>query len=269
MIRKQLITPEEYKQETDKLKKWALENELTEIKDGELLLVVSHYRNDDDLIKYGETQQVFKKSKDMFDYISLNGEVMETQILDEEENSIWFEVTKYITYFGEYRASVRCDFNAYCDMIAVQFYVPDIAKNGSASYGYDKRNQLLMHPNISYPFEIGDILTVNAVPYSEPFQIIYCGATEGANILRIYDCIHYRDVGKGLEAGLIQSNFVHRLARFPNAPVNMLSKAKDCDDELLIKVSKKLKEQPELWSDCVKRYKWDIDKGIDELILEG
>ena len=249
------ITLNEYKKEVALIKDLVRE-EMTSVADDEVLLVLACWRDKHDLINMGTWNEVFIDFNTMGEYISNQSIVMADGGEDEPiANRLYWEVTKYKRVDEKMVALLECTFKTDGTLLT--------SNEGDYFYLYDIHNErqkkicdfeyLLCSPhNIIFPYETGDILLVDALPFAKPFYVVYGGGLEKSRTLmsdceQYHWCLYYSGVREGLKMDDLSNSCFSDRAFFYNSPLDRICRADSCNDPLIVKASKLLKEKPDLW----------------------
>lgn len=241
-----LITAEEYQKRFDEIKNDILEKHIKNIADDEVLVATLQFRDDEDLTGYGIFSEPFRTYEKLMDFV--------TTVADDDDNEqerMWVEVVKYKIHNGEHKDILHCNFSLTGEMLGVRYYMI-FADDEKYRELRDIQDFLSYPRNVVLPFERGDIIRVDATPYGKPFYAVYCGESEAGEIDKYgyyHYCLYISEDRNGLDVGRIINHFADIL--FINPPFSKLQKVDTCDDLLLTKASRMLKEKPALW------YKWN------------
>ena len=256
--------------------KGLVREELADVADGEVLTVLSRWRDDDDLICMGTWQEVFIDFNVMIKYIQ-----SEAMIDDDGgeliSKRLFWEVDKYKRIDGKMEKTYECVFGADGTLLAA-----DEGRYFWLHGDYTERQKeiseniyLLNSPhNIILPYNTGDILLVDAPPFGKPFYVVYGGEMEKdehkmSDYHYYHWCLYISEDWRGLTIDDLCNDCFSDYIHFRNSPLNLIRLAKNCNEPLIIKASVALKENPDLW------FKWaDIwekhiadDGGLEQWIF--
>ena len=122
-------------------------------------------------------------------------------------------------------------------------------------------NYLLMNPqNIELPYQTGDILKINAMPFGKDFYVVYGGeACKGdfeQGIVEKFDkfyhyCIYESEDRNGLWIDDVSDATFTDYIYFRNSPLINCERVDFCPNDKILKVSRMLKDNPEVWYELV------------------
>ena len=119
--------------------------------------------------------------------------------------------------------------------------------------------------NVVLPYHPGDILYIDARPFGRPFYAVYCGETisdrdhfewtkkEYGFYKREHPCLYISEDHKGLDLTNLAGWFTDYVS-FPYVPLDRIRVVDTCEDQYLLKASKMLKENPDVF------WKWRDQK---------
>gem|GEM_PF-5385853 len=264
------LTLNEYKMKIAQAKDLVRE-ELSEIADDEVLLVMSRWRDDDDIINMRTWHEVFIDFNEMIKYMLKKSEWM---VEDDGEEPIakrlYWEVDKCKRADGKMEKLFECAFGADGALLTSR-----IGRYFRLYGDYTKRQReicdyeyLLKSPrNIILPYKTGDILLVDALPFAKPFYVVYGGGmSKGEQRMSDHHyyhwCLYMSDDRRGLDIDDLSEHCFSDYILFRNSPLNMLSLAENCVEPLIVKAGEALKENPDLWFEWVEIWsKRRIDEG--------
>ena len=253
---------DEYRQEVKDIYKLYLEM-FEKSQDDEVYEGILRFRDDEDLVGWGIWNEVFKSFDSVKKYILKQGEFMDEEGEEPMVNRAYWEVTKHKLHKGEYEKLMICCFSIDMQLLSVDF---DYC---SWDFLYDEKlydeisnhNYLLERPkNIDVPYKTGDILKVNAMPFGKDFYVVYGGeACKGdfeQGIVEKFDnfyhwCIYESEDRNGLWIDDISNSCFTDYVHFENCPLICCEQVESCPDDKITKVSRMLKENPELWYELV------------------
>ena len=205
--------------------------------------------------------------------------------MDEEDeepmlNRAYWEVTKYKLNKGEYEELMICCFSIDMQLLSVDFglYIRDFFQDNKTYDEISNHNYLLMNPkNIELPYQTGDILKINAMPFGKDFYVVYGGeACKGdfeQGIVEKFDnfyhwCIYESEDRNGLWVDDISNSCFTDYVHFENCPLICCEQVESCPNDKIMKVSRMLKDKPELWyelvsyMDTIRNGKTNLDKWL-------
>lgn len=239
--------------------------------------VRSQYRDDEDCL-YADCSsmgyQLFTRlHPHLWKYLKEESErFLEDQDLFEEpvEDKFYWEVTKYIQLDDCIYEQYAVTFSLKLEILSVQGYPyqfegrmfrhPEYLKYFTESQKFIlKHAELVKEPmNVVLPYHPGDILYIDANPFGKPFYAVYCGETmsdrnhfewtktEYGFYKREHPCLYISEDHKGLDLTNLAGWFTDYIP-FPYAPLDRIKVADTCDELCLLKASKKLKENPDIF----------------------
>lgn len=227
---------------------------------------VLNFRDDADLIGYGIYTKVFKNFSSIQKYI-LN----EQRFLDDEddeepiENRAYWSVTKFVLYNDEYVEDITCYFSVDMKLLSVDlnavcrnnFHKKDFSPKAKELEDY---NYLLTIPkNIDVTFKTGDILKIHAIPFAKDFYVVYGGEKNKGEreegLKNKWDCyyhwcIYESEDKNGLWIDDLSNDGFTDYICFPHCPLDICELVNDCPNDKIMRASKNLKANPQLW------YEW-------------
>lgn len=168
---------DEYRQEVKDIYELSLEMFKTSQKD-EVYEAILEFRDDEDLIGWGIWNKVFKSFDSVKKYILKQREFMDEEDEEPMVNRAYWSVTKYKLNKGEYEELMICCFSIDMQLLSVDFglYIRDFFQDNKTYDEISNHNYLLMKPqNIELPYQTGDILKINAMPFGKDFYVVYGG----------------------------------------------------------------------------------------------
>ena len=135
------------------------------------------------------------------------------------------------------------------------------------------------YPDVELPYDKGDILYIDGSPHERPFYAVYCGETmsdrdhfewtkkEYGFYKREHPCLYISEDHKGLDLTNLAGWFTDYIP-FPNAPLDRIRVVDTCEDQYLLKASKRLKENPAVfwkwrdlkWSGAIKKDHGELEE---------
>jgi len=265
-------TLDEYKEKIALIKELVCE-ELADIADDELLLILSCWRDEDDLICMGTYHNVFIDYELMIQYICKESGLMATSDKFDEEpiiKRLYWEVCKYKRVDGKIEALYECTFSTDGHLLTVNIdniflFYNDYTERQKEIENFD---YLLQFPhNVILPYKIGDILFVDAPPFGKPFYVVYGGEMEKNELLmsdyhQYHWCFYKSYDTQELKISDLSNSCFTDYIFFHNSPLTRIRLAVKCDEPLIVNASKTLKENPDLW------YEW-CDTAIKRVLKDG
>lgn len=253
---------DEYRQEVKDIYELSLGRFKTSQED-EIYEAILEFRDDEDLIGWGIWNKVFKSFDSVKKYILKERKFMDDDDEEPMVNRAYWEVTKYKLNKGEYEELMICCFSIDMQLLSVDFglYIRDFFQDNKTYDEISNHNYLLMNPqNIELPYQTGDILKINAMPFGKDFYVVYGGeACKGdfeQGIVEKFDnfyhwCIYESEDRNGLWIDDISNSCFTDYVHFENCPLICCEQVESCPDDKITKVSRTLKENPELWYELV------------------
>ena len=253
---------DEYRQEVKDIYKLSLEM-FEKSQDDEVYEVILHFRDDEDLIGWGIWNKVFKSFESVEKYILKQREFMDEEDEEPMVNRAYWSVTKYKLNAGEYKELMLCSFSIEMKLLSVRLGLNlwDFLHDEKLYDEIWNHKYLLERPkNIEVPYKTGGTIKVNAMPFGREFYVVYGGESikgeRKKGIMERYDtfyhyCIYESEDRKGLWlSDISDSNFTDYVP-LENCPLGCCEPVDSCPDNKLMKVSKKLKGNTELWYELV------------------
>ena len=170
-----------------------IREELADVADDEVLLVLSRWRDVDDIISMGTWHEIFVDFDTMIEYIVKESGMMVKDGKEPIARHLYWEVDKYKRVDGKMEKLFECTFGADGTLLT--------SESGCYFSSYDAHTErqreicdydyLLSSPkNIILPYKTGDILLVDALPFAKPFYVVYGGEMEKGEH-RMSDYHHY------------------------------------------------------------------------------
>lgn len=255
------LTLDEYKAEFEVIKKEVLSELERGCREDEVLEVISEYRDENDLLRLGVYNGVFKS----FDSAR---KFMATVFGDDEtskepyKNRFYWSLYKYRIFDGEYKEILYCALSLDAEMLFVN---GGNFKQEGFYYDYFDEN-FSQHGNWSYLtysakcvrhcFKCGDLLRFNCIPFGKPFYAVFGGESEKglgekSEKENFYNyehlCIYYSEDESCLRIGDISYDGCHDRVNFRNPAILYAEKAESGSDEILNRLSKMLQQDESLW----------------------
>ena len=207
------------------------------------------------------------------------------------EDKFYWEITKYIQLddriFGQYEVI----FSLKQEILSVRGYPYEIEGKKFRhpkylKYFTEEQKFILKYArqaetplNVVLPYHPGDILCIDARPFGRPFYAVYCGETmsdrdhfewtkkEYGFYKREHPCLYISEDHKGLDLTNLAGWFTDYIP-FPNAPLDRIRVVDTCEDQYLLKASKRLKENPAVfwkwrdlkWSGAIKKDHGELEE---------
>ena len=192
-------------------------------------------------------------------------------------DKFYWEVTKYIQLGDRIYDQYEVTFSLKQEMLSVQGYPyefedrmfrhPEYLKCFSEEQQYILKHARLMREpmNVVLPYHPGDILYIDARPFGRPFYAVYCGETmsdrdhfewtkkEYGFYKREHPCLYISEDHNGLDLTELAGWFTDYIP-FPYAPLDRIRVVDTCENQDLLKASKRLKENPNVF------WKWRDQK---------
>ena len=185
-------------------------------------------------------------------------------------DKFYWEVTKYIQLGDRIYDQYEVTFSLKQEMLSVQGYPyefedrmfrhPEYLKCFSEEQQYILKHARLMREpmNVVLPYHPGDILYIDARPFGRPFYAVYCGETmsdrdhfewtkkEYGFYKREHPCLYISEDHNGLDLTDLAGWFTDYIP-FPYAPLDRIRVVDTCENQDLLKASKRLKENPNVF----------------------
>ena len=231
--------------------------------DDEVYEAILEFRDDEDLIGWGIWNKVFKSFDSVKQYILRERIFMDDDDEEPMVNRAYWKVTKYKLNKGEYKEFMICCFSIDMQLLSVDFglYIRVFFQDNKTYDEILNHNYLLLNPkNIELPYQTGDILKINAMPFGKDFYVVYGGEARKGDfekgIVEKFDyfyhwCIYESKDRNGLWIDDISNFFFTDYVHFENCPLICCEQVESCPDDKITKVSRMLKENPELWYELV------------------
>lgn len=271
---------DEYRQEVEDIYELSLEMFKTSHED-EVYEAILQFRDDEDLIGWGIWNKVFKSFDSVKKYILKQREFMDEEDEEPMVNRAYWSVTKYKLNKGEFEDLMICCFSIDMQLLSVDFglYIRDFFQDDKTYDEISNHDYLLKDPkNIELPYQTGDILKVNAMPFGKDFYVVYGGESSKGEyeqgIVEKFDnfyhwCIYESEDSHGLWIDDISNSCFTDYVHFENCPLICCKQVESCPDDKIMKVSRMLKDNPELWYELVS-YKETIrsrEANLDEWLF--
>lgn len=235
------------------------------------------YRDDEDCL-YADCSsmgyQTFTRfHPHLWEYMKEESEgFLEDQDLFEEpmEDKFYWEVTKYIQLDERIYEQYEVTFSLKLEMLSVKGYLYEFERwrfrhSEYLKYFTEEQEFILKHArqsetpvNVVLPYHPGDILYLDAKPFGRPFYAVYCGETmsdrdhfewtkkEYGFYKREHPCLYISEDHKGLDLTNLAGWFTDYVP-FPYAPLDRIRVADTCGNPGLLKASKMLKKDPDVF----------------------
>ena len=206
------------------------------------------------------------------------------------EDKFYWEVTKYIQLDDRIFEQYEVTFSLKQEMLSVRGYPYEFERRKFRhpeylKYFTEEQKFILKYArqaetplNVVLPYHPGDILYIDARPFGIPFHVVYCNETmsdrdhfewtkeEYGFYKREHPCLYVSEDHKGLDLTDLTGWFTDYIP-FPYAPLDRIRVVDTCEDQNLLKASKRLKENPDVfwkwcdlkWSGAIKK---DNGKGV-------
>lgn len=244
------------------------------------------YRDDEDCL-YADCssmgyQPFTRFHPHLWEYLKEESErFLEDQEFFEEpvEDKFYWEVTKYIQLDDQIFEQYEVTFSLKQEMLSVRGYPYEFESRKFRHSEYLKyfteeqkfilknAGQAEIPMNVVLPYYPGDILYIDARPFGKPFHVVYCNETmsdrdhfewtkeEYGFYKREHPCLYVSEDHKGLDLTDLTGWFTDYIS-FPHAPLDRIRVVDTCDNQYLLKASKMLKENPDVF------WKWrDLKEG--------
>ena len=235
------------------------------------------YRDDEDCL-YADCssmgyQPFTRFHPHLWEYMKEESEgFLEDQDLFEErmEDKFYWEVTKYIQLDERIYEQYEVTFSLKLEMLSVKGYLYEFERwrfrhSEYLKYFTEEQEFILKHErqaetpvNVVLPYHPGDILYLDAKPFGRPFYAVYCGETmsdrdhfewtkkEYGFYKREHPCLYISEDHKGLDLTNLAGWFTDYVP-FPYAPLDRIRVADTCGNPGLLKASKMLKKDPDVF----------------------
>ena len=244
------------------------------------------YRDDEDCL-YADCssmgyQPFTRFHPHLWEYLKEESErFLEDQEFFEEpvEDKFYWEVTKYIQLDDQIFEQYEVTFSLKQEMLSVRGYPYEFESRKFRHSEYLKyfteeqkfilknAGQAEIPMNVVLPYYPGDILYIDARPFGKPFHVVYCNETmsdrdhfewtkeEYGFYKREHPCLYVSEDHKGLDLTDLTGWFTDYIS-FPHAPLDRIRVVDTCDNQYLLKASKMLKENSDVF------WKWrDLKEG--------
>lgn len=235
------------------------------------------YRDDEDCL-YADCssmgyQPFTRFHPHLWEYMKEESEgFLEDQDLFEEpmEDKFYWEVTKYIQLDERIYEQYEVTFSLKLEMLSVKGYLYEFERwrfrhSEYLKYFTEEQEFILKHArqsetpvNVVLPYHPGDILYLDARPFGRPFYAVYCGETmsdrdhfewtkkEYGFYKREHPCLYISENHKGLDLTNLAGWFTDYVP-FPYAPLDRIRVTDTCGNPGLLKASKMLKKDPDVF----------------------
>ena len=267
------------------------EHRANDCKGNSVLGVKLEYRDDEDCL-YADSSveyQLFsrlhpyllKYIKDKSVQISKDSDLFEESV----ENKFYWSITKFIPIqekiYKQYEVLLSLSGNIIgvegypLDFERLAYHLPECLDCFSEEQKFILNNmdQILSPLNVILPYQPGDILYIDANPFGKPFYTVYCAETsmtqdyfdwtikEYGHYKREHPCLYISEDHKGIDftdlTGYVSSftDYIH----FPYSPLDRIKVVETCENPVLLKASRMLKENPAVF---LKWRDWKESHGI-------
>lgn len=186
------------------------------------------------------------------------------------EDKFYWEVTKYIQLDERIYEQYEVTFSLKLEMLSVKGYLYEFERwrfrhSEYLKYFTEEQEFILKHArqsetpvNVVLPYHPGDILYLDSKPFGRPFYAVYCGETmsdrdhfewtkkEYGFYKREHPCLYLSEDHKGLDLTNLAGWFTDYVP-FPYAPLDRIRVADTCGNPGLLKASKMLKKDPDVF----------------------
>lgn len=212
------------------------------------------------------------------------------------ESKFYWEIVRYIQIADQIYEQYEMSFSMNCKMLSVRGNSTDFENDSfhrhlleARKYFTDEQKfiidntvQMTSPLNVVLPYKPGDILYIDANPYGKPFYAVYCAETamgddyfnwtidEYGHYKREHPCLYISEDYKGLDfSNLTGYSYFTDYIVFPYAPLDRIKVVKTCDQPDLLKASKMLKENPDIYFqwEKIRRPPRDGGGGLEKIIF--
>lgn len=219
-----------------------------------------------------EAEQIFRDS-DLFE--------------DSVENKFYWSISKYIQIQERLYEQYRCYFSLPGNIIGVEGHAVELERlvhrfpgcldcfSEKQKFILDNVEQITSPLNVILPYHPGDIIYIDANPFGKPFYAVYCAETtmpedyfdwtikEYGHYKREHPCLYVSEDHNGIDftdlTGYVSSftDYIH----FPYSPLDQIKVVETCENTILFRASKMLKEKPAIF---LKWRDWKESHGIGD-----
>ena len=241
-----------------------------------LLGVKLKYRDDEDCL-YADSSfeyQLFSRfSPYLMNYIRDGAEQIfgDADLFEEPvTNKFYWSISKFIQIQGRLYEQYRMLLSLTGNIIGVEgnvveferlaYRLPECLKCFSEEQKFilDNIGQISSPLNVLLSYQPGDILYIDANPFGKPFYVVYCAETamtqnyfewtmkEYGHYKREHPCLYVSEDHNGIDfinlTGYVSSftDYIH----FPYSPLDQIKVVETCENLVLLKASRMLKEKP-------------------------
>lgn len=261
----EVLTLEEYRKVVNEIKRICFDM-FKESDDNTVYEAVLNFKDDEDLFAHGICTKVFKHFEAVEKYMLDELEFLVDADDEPIERRAYWSVTKFTLYNDEYEEDIICHFSTNASLLNVDLNAVCYNKFGRNDFWDEIKkllnyNYMLISPKIvDVPYKIGDILKINALPYHENFYVVYGG--EEMKIIckdvfnnncnsRFHWCVYESEDRNGLWIDDLSDAGFTDFVRFICNPLDICEYVDDCPDQKIMKASKILKSNPQLWYELV------------------
>lgn len=258
-----------------------------------ILGVKLKYRDDEDCL-YADCSfeyQLFSKLHPyLMDYIRDGAEQITGDadlFKDSVENKFYWSISKFIQIQGKLYEQYRVLLSLTGNIVGVEgntvefnrliYRFPECLDCFSEKQKFilDNMDQISSPLNVLLSYQPGDILCIDANPLGKPFYAVYCAETsmtqdyfdwtieEYGHYKREHPCLYVSEDHKGIDftdlTGYVSSftDYIH----FPYSPLDRIKVVETCENPVLLKASRMLKENPAVF---LKWRDWKESHGIGD-----
>ena len=264
------------------------------------LRVRFRYRDDEDCLYADCSSMGYQPFTRLHPYLwEYLGEESESFLADQDlfeepmEDKFYWEVTKYIQLDDRIFEQYEVTFSLKQEMLSVQGYPYEFEGRKFRHQEYlkyftEEQKFILKYArqaetplNVVLPYHPGDILYIDARPFGRPLYAVYCGETmsdrdhfewtkkEYGFYKREHPCLYISEDHKGLDLTNLAGWFTDYIP-FPYAPLDRIRVVDTCEDQELLKASKRLKENPAVfwkwrdlkWSGAIKKDNGELEEDM-------
>lgn len=274
---KELVTLEDCYKRKNELYDLALRDLLEGLRDDEILLVKNGFKSDGDLICFPDClknkcafdyafNRVFKSPQKMFESMKKHCEfIEEEEQLESLKDIMWWSVRRQKLENGEYRTNIWYIFSTDGKLLNYATNHPFYNHYRPEDISENER-KLLEWGNVfgegyslirsQPPYQVGDILLLD-----KKFCVVYGGESkQQENRWHSFNCLYFNQKLQGVYMGDLEF-YCFKYHPHIDEKESLIGwwiadyqKVESCPNELLMKASKKLKENPGLWDEWLDIY---------------